>query len=78
LQLQPLHLPTPAILAADEAIGLGVVRERQLGGVRRATREQALRLMSTRQARLEPLAWSASGHERMVSGPTAASEEKTD
>ncbi len=26
-QLQPLHLPTPAILAADEAIGLGVIRE---------------------------------------------------
>jgi len=32
-QLQPLHFPTPAILAADEAIGLGVVRERQVGGV---------------------------------------------
>ena len=39
----------------------------------RATREQALRLMGIRQARLEPLAWSASGRERMVSGPTAAS-----
>jgi len=29
--------------------------------------------MGIRQARLEPLAWSASGRERMVSGPTAAS-----
>src|SRR5208337_4249049 len=42
----------------------------------RATRERALRLMGIRQARLEPLAWSASGHERTVNGPTAASEEK--
>jgi hypothetical protein len=34
----------------------------------RATREQALRLMCIRQARLEPLAWSASGNERTVNG----------
>ena len=32
--------------------------------------------MGIRQARLEPLAWSASGRERIVSGPTAASDEK--
>ena len=35
-----------------------------------------MRLMGIRQARLEPLAWSASGRERMVSGPTAARGEK--
>jgi len=35
-----------------------------------------LRLMAIRQAGLEPLALSASGRECMVSGPTAASEEK--
>ena len=39
----------------------------------RATREQALRLMAIRQARLEPLALSASGHERMINGRAAAS-----
>jgi len=32
--------------------------------------------MAIRQAGLEPLALSASGRERMVYGPTAASEEK--
>ena len=32
--------------------------------------------MAIRQARLERLALSASGHERMVNGPTAASKEK--
>ena len=32
--------------------------------------------MAIRQARLEPLALSASGRERMVNGPTAASGEK--
>ena len=32
--------------------------------------------MAIRQAGLEPLALSASGRECMVSGPTAASEEK--
>jgi len=32
--------------------------------------------MAIRQARLEPLALSASGHERMVKGPTAASKEQ--
>ncbi len=42
----------------------------------RASREQALRRMAIRQARLEPLALSASGHERMVKGPTAASKEQ--
>ena len=42
----------------------------------RASRERALRLMAIRQARLEPLALSVSGRERMVYGPTAASEEK--
>ena len=31
--------------------------------------------MAIRQARLERLALSASGHERMVKGPTAASKE---
>ena len=42
-------------------------------------REQALRLTAIRQARLEPLALSASGHERMVNGWAAASgEEKFD
>ena len=35
-----------------------------------------MRLMAIRQAGLEPLALSASGRECMVSGPTAASEEK--
>src|SRR5208283_5127799 len=39
----------------------------------RANREQALRHMASRQARLEPLALSASGHERMVNGRAAAS-----
>ena len=39
-------------------------------------REQALRLMGIRQARLEPLVWSAPGRERMVKGPTAASREE--
>src|SRR5271157_6294916 len=42
----------------------------------RATREQALRLMGIRQARLEPLALRASGHERMANGWAAASGEK--
>ena len=32
--------------------------------------------MAIRQARLERLALSASGHERMVKGPTAASKEQ--
>ena len=32
--------------------------------------------MAIRQARLEPLALSASGHERMVNGRAAASGEK--
>jgi len=35
-----------------------------------------LRLMAVRQARLEPLALSGSGHERMVNGWAAASGEK--
>ena len=38
------------------------------GKSRRATGEQALRPMCIRQARLEPLARSASGHERTVNG----------
>src|SRR5271157_4360970 len=42
----------------------------------RARREQALRLMGMRPARLEPLALRASGHERMVNGRAAASGEK--
>jgi len=42
----------------------------------RASREQALRRMGIRQARLERLALSASGHESMVKGPTAASKEQ--
>ena len=42
----------------------------------RASGEQALRRMAIRQARLERLALSASGHERMVNGGAAASEEK--
>src|SRR5208337_4269472 len=33
-----------------------------------ARKEQALRLMAIRQARLEPLALSASSHERIVNG----------
>ena len=38
-----------------------------------------MRLMAIRQARLEPLALTASGHERMVNGWAAASgEEKFD
>jgi len=41
----------------------------------RARREEALRL-ALRQERLEPLALSASGHERMVYGWAAASGEK--
>src|SRR5271157_4953141 len=41
----------------------------------RASREQALRRMAS-GARLERLALSASGHERMVKGPTAASKEQ--
>ena len=32
--------------------------------------------MAIRQARLERLALTASGHERMVKGPTAASKEQ--
>jgi len=35
-----------------------------------------LRLMAIRQARLEPLALSVSGRERMFNGWAAASEEK--
>ena len=35
-----------------------------------------MRRMAIRQARLERLALSASGHERMVKGPTAASKEQ--
>ena len=35
-----------------------------------------MRLMAIRQARLEPLALSASGHEGMVNGWAAASGEK--
>ena len=38
-------------------------------------RKQALRLMAIREASLEPLALSASGRERMVYGPMAASED---
>ncbi len=37
---------------------------------------QALRLMAIRQARLEPLALSVSGRERMVDGRATASGEK--
>ena len=36
----------------------------------------AIGLMAIRQARLEPLALSASGHERMVNGCAATSGEK--
>src|SRR5208282_5350101 len=39
-------------------------------------RERALRLMAIQQARLEPLAVSVSGHERMVNGRAAARGEK--
>ena len=39
-------------------------------------RELALRLMATRQARLEALALSASGRERMFNGWAAASRER--
>jgi len=39
-------------------------------------REQALRLMAIRQARLEPLALSVSGRERMLNGWAAASGKK--
>ena len=39
-------------------------------------RERALRLMAIRQARLEPLAFSASGHEGAVNGWTATTEGK--
>jgi hypothetical protein len=42
----------------------------------RARREQALRLMGMRPARLEPLALRAPGHERMVNGRAAAGGEK--
>ena len=35
-----------------------------------------MRLMAIQQARLEPLAVSVSGHERMVNGRAAASGEK--
>src|SRR5271157_4466292 len=42
----------------------------------RARREQALRLMGIRPARLEPLALRASGYERMANGWAAASGEK--
>ena len=42
----------------------------------KASREQALRRVAIRQARLEPLALSASGHRRMVNGWAAAGEEK--
>jgi phosphohistidine phosphatase SixA len=42
----------------------------------RASREQALRLMAIRQARLEPLALSVSGRKRMFNGWAAASGEK--
>jgi hypothetical protein len=38
--------------------------------------EKTLRQMAIRQARLEPLAFSAFGHERMVNGWAAASGEK--
>jgi len=47
--------------------------------IRRLKREHALRLMAIRDARLEPLASSASGHERMVNGrPAASGEERFD
>ena len=39
-------------------------------------REESLRLAAIRKARLEPLALSASGHERMVNGWAAASGEE--
>ncbi len=42
----------------------------------RARREQALRLMGIRPARLEPLALRTSGHERMANRWAAAGEEK--
>src|SRR5271157_2242799 len=42
-----------------------------------ARKEQALRLMAIRQARLEPLALSASSHERIVNGRSAASGEES-
>jgi hypothetical protein len=42
----------------------------------RIKREHALRLMAIRQARLNPLALSASDHERMVDGWAAASGKK--
>ena len=42
----------------------------------KSRREQALRLLAIRQTRLEPLALSVSGRERMFNGWTAASGEK--
>ena len=56
-------------LAADVAL-LGPWRDQQI------RRVQALRLMAIRQARLEPLALSVSGRERMVNAPAAASGEE--
>src|SRR5208337_1227741 len=47
-----------------------------LADCRLITSGRALRLLPIRQARLEPLALSASGRERMVYGRAAASEEK--
>src|SRR5271157_2303444 len=44
----------------------------------RASREQALRRMAIRQVRLERLALSASGYERVFNGWSAASREETD
>jgi hypothetical protein len=46
--------------------------------IRRIKREHALRLMAIRDASLEPLALSASGHEGMVDDWVAASGEETD
>ena len=43
---------------------------------REARRGQALRLIAIRQARLKPLALSASNHESMVNGRAAASGEE--
>ena len=42
----------------------------------KSRRERASRLMAIRQTRLERLALSASGHERMVKGQAATSGEK--
>ncbi len=55
---------------------LELVGEARPTRARGAGQRQALRLMAIRQARLEPLALSASCHGRMVNGCAAASGEE--